>query len=39
MIAFENLRAGYGSVDVLRNVSAKARPGDFIALIGPNGSG
>ena len=39
MIAFENLRAGYGSVDVLRNVSAEAKPGDFIALIGPNGSG
>ena len=39
MIAFQNLSAGYGPCDVLQSVSAKAKKGEFIALLGPNGSG
>ncbi len=39
MIKFENLSAGYGPCDVVQNVSAKANPGELIALIGPNGCG
>jgi iron complex transport system ATP-binding protein len=39
MIRFENLSAGYGPCDVLQSVSAQAKPGELIALIGPNGCG
>ncbi|MEP3890071.1 MAG: ABC transporter ATP-binding protein [Hellea sp.] len=39
MISFEHLCAGYGPCDVLQSVSAAAKPGEFIALIGPNGCG
>jgi len=39
MISFENLSAGYGPCDVLQSVSAAAKPGELIALIGPNGCG
>ena len=39
MIKFENLSAGYGPCDVLQSISAKANPGELIALIGPNGCG
>jgi ABC-type cobalamin/Fe3+-siderophores transport system ATPase subunit len=39
MIGFEHLCAGYGPCDVLQSVSAEAKPGEFIALIGPDGCG
>ena len=39
MIKFENLSSGYGPCDVLQSISAKANPGELIALIGPNGCG
>jgi len=39
MIQFKNLSAGYGPCDVLQSVSAEAKPGELIALIGPNGCG
>lgn len=39
MIGFEKLSVGYGPCDVLHSISAKADPGDCIALIGPNGCG
>ena len=39
MISFENLRAGYGTCDVLQSLSASAKAGEFIALIGSNGCG
>ena len=39
MIKFENLSSGYGPCDVVQSVSAKANPGELIALIGPNGCG
>ena len=39
MIKFEDLSSGYGPCDVLQSISAKASPGELIALIGPNGCG
>ena len=39
MISFESLTAGYGSCHVLQSVSARAKSGELIALIGPNGCG
>ena len=39
MMSFKNLSAGYGNRDVLKNLSASAKAGEFIALIGPNGCG
>jgi len=39
MIKFENLSAGYGPCHVFQSVTAEAKPGELIALIGPNGCG
>lgn len=35
----ENLSAGYGDIQVVRDISFKVDQGDIIALLGPNGSG
>jgi len=39
MIEFENVSAGYGAKNILKNISGTTQGGDFIALIGPNGCG
>jgi len=39
MISFDALQAGYGPRAVFKGVSATAKKGEFIALIGPNGCG
>jgi iron complex transport system ATP-binding protein len=41
MMLFEtrSLCAGYGSENVLKNISLEIREGEFISIIGPNGSG
>ena len=39
MLSAENLRAGYGKLEVLKGVTVKARKGRMTALIGPNGAG
>lgn len=39
MIRFENLSAGYGTSDVVKSITAQAKAGELIALIGPNGCG
>lgn len=39
MISFQNLTAGYGPCDVLNSINGDAKPGELIALIGPNGCG
>ncbi len=39
IISVEHLRFRYNSVDVLRDISFDVSAGDFIGLVGPNGSG
>ncbi|MCW5697010.1 MAG: ABC transporter ATP-binding protein [Bauldia sp.] len=39
VIAVDDLRMTYGTVEVLRGVSFAARRGEVIALLGPNGAG
>ena len=39
MLEIQNLTLGYGKNILLRNISAKASPGELIALAGRNGSG
>ena len=39
MMSFKALSAGYGPCDVLQSITAQAKAGEFIALIGPNGCG
>lgn len=38
-LEIENLRAGYGHLDILHGVNLKIRHGEFVALLGPNGAG
>lgn len=39
MIDVNDLRAGYGGEDIIREISFGAEKGEFIGIIGPNGSG
>ncbi|MCL1928782.1 MAG: ABC transporter ATP-binding protein [Treponema sp.] len=39
MLELNNLHSGYGSGDVLRNISLKAAAGEFLSVTGPNGCG
>ena len=39
LLAVENLRAGYGPIEVLKGISLEVRPGEIVALIGANGAG
>ncbi len=39
LLAVENLRAGYGPIEVLKGLSLEVRPGEIVALIGANGAG
>ena len=38
-LVIQSLRAGYGHLDILRDVSLTVRQGEFVALLGPNGAG
>lgn len=38
-ISIENLTAGYGKTDVLRNLSLNITEGESVAMLGPNGAG
>jgi len=39
MLKVQNIRAGYGNLLVLKNVSLHIKEGEIVTLIGPNGSG
>jgi branched-chain amino acid transport system ATP-binding protein len=39
LLRVEKLRAGYGPIDVLHDVSLAVEPGEVVALIGANGAG
>ena len=39
MINVEHLSAGYGNLQILNDVSLKARPNQITVIVGPNGSG
>jgi branched-chain amino acid transport system ATP-binding protein len=39
LLRVEGLRAGYGPIDVLHEVSLTVEPGEVVALIGANGAG
>jgi len=39
MLEIERLRAGYGEVQILRDVSLKVEAGDMVTLVGSNGAG
>ncbi|HHZ76570.1 MAG TPA: ATP-binding cassette domain-containing protein, partial [Rhodospirillales bacterium] len=38
-LVIENISAGYGSVQVLHNVSLDVNPGETVVLLGTNGNG
>lgn len=39
MIEVEGIRAGYGAINILWDVSISVRPGELTTIIGPNGAG
>jgi len=39
LLKIEQLRAGYGAVEVLRGVDLEVMPGETVALLGSNGAG
>ena len=39
MLEVKNLRAGYGAINVLWDVSLEIAPGKLTAIVGPNGAG
>ena len=38
-LSIKNLRAGYGSLDILNGIDLDVPQGQFVALMGPNGAG
>ena len=39
LLAVENFSAGYGPIEVLKNVELRVEPGEIVTLIGANGAG
>lgn len=39
LLETRNLKAGYGSREVVRNVNLRVQPGEVVCLLGPNGAG
>jgi len=38
-LTIENLRSGYGPIEVLKGISLRVEPGEIVAVIGANGAG
>jgi branched-chain amino acid transport system ATP-binding protein len=38
-LKIENLRAGYGSIEILHGISLTVNDGDYVAVVGANGAG
>jgi branched-chain amino acid transport system ATP-binding protein len=38
-LKIENLRAGYGSIEILHEISLTVNDGDYVAVVGANGAG
>ena len=39
MLSIKDLNSGYEDLHVLKDVNLEFKPGEFISIIGPNGSG
>ena len=39
LLEVKNLDAGYGFLQILRNVSLSVDRGEYVCLVGPNGAG
>lgn len=39
MLTIDNLKAGYGKLEILHKISLTVEAGQFVAILGPNGSG
>ena len=39
MLKLHDIRAGYGAIEVLKNLSLEVHPGEIVALLGANGAG
>jgi branched-chain amino acid transport system ATP-binding protein len=39
MLKLDQVRAGYGAIEVLKNLTLEVRPGEIVTLLGANGAG
>jgi branched-chain amino acid transport system ATP-binding protein len=39
MLKIQNLKAGYGKMEILHKINLEVKPAEIVAIIGPNGSG
>ena len=39
MLSVDNVRSGYGRLEILQGVSLRVAPGEIVGIIGPNGAG
>jgi branched-chain amino acid transport system ATP-binding protein len=39
ILEMRNVRAGYGEIEVLKDVSIRVRPGEIVSILGANGAG
>src|SRR5262245_12418744 len=39
LLTAEGITAGYGHIEILKEVSLRVEPGEIVSIIGPNGAG